>query len=406
MVKKYKIRLKYLLLLIFIMFSNLSNGQPLYKINRENDKTELIFNEKWFFSKILIPVCSEKIWGDDKAHNIAVITIDTEKHILSSKFGERFLQYIEPTKAINKIVLKSINSTSERIEKMLPYFKATSEKTKQIEDNLLIISVNERRKIEKNKCFSCHSLIPAALTFKTAKYNGFNLEKSEVLELINDFSALQNKEGSFYFESEPIYGKNTTTLAALCISALFSDISQESFFTIANKARNYLNSIQTKNEPVKSDFIFEPFFNSETTSLLFEIIFLKNLYLKMKIKSDKLNERINELLNIVLNTKEIMFDKKLLLLCGIPYSYQINPLEKKGLIKELQEKLQESSSKNVITKLLCFYVYNKISSNKHFSKIIDSYYNSFDNKNYFIWNCLEEIICYNPKYLDGIYDEK
>ena len=76
-------------ILVFLAFLVLlcrpTSSESLYKISRNNGKITISFNENWTFNDILIPVCSSKIWGDNKVHNVAIIEFNNEKHILSAK---------------------------------------------------------------------------------------------------------------------------------------------------------------------------------------------------------------------------------------------------------------------------------------------------------------------------------
>jgi hypothetical protein len=402
-VKKLSINI---LVLIAIFTCNLLGSQNLYKIIIKDNKTQIKFYDKWNFKKIAIPVHSSKIWGDNKSHNIAVIEIDNEKHIISSKPNEKYLEYTEKTKAINSITLTSINCSSEEIAENLPLFQASSSKTKEIEDNLLLISQEQNDFITKNKCFSCHSMIPAAIAINTAYNQGFAINTNEIDKLLRNISSLQKDNGAFYFEKEPIYGIKTTTLSAAFISSLLSDISTDNFLRIGNKAKQYLSLIHKKNEIIESDFNFEPFFNNETTLLLFEILFQKKMYLKDREINKDSNDRVNELYQITLKYKNIDFNKKILLLCGIPYSFQIKPNELSTITAELNNHINNSRSKiSSISELLSLFVLKKVSPKQPISPIISINTKNFE-KEFKIWNCLKDIIYNSPNYLDGHYDDK
>ncbi len=395
-----------ILVLIAIFTCNLLGSQNLYKIIIKDNKTQIKFYDKWNFKKIAIPVHSSKIWGDNKSHNIAVIEIDNEKHIISSKPNEKYLEYTEKTKAINSITLTSINCSSEEIAENLPLFQASSSKTKEIEDNLLLISQEQNDFITKNKCFSCHSMIPAAIAINTAYNQGFAINTNEIDKLLRNISSLQKDNGAFYFEKEPIYGIKTTTLSAAFISSLLSDISTDNFLRIGNKAKQYLSLIHKKNEIIESDFNFEPFFNNETTLLLFEILFQKKMYLKDREINKDSNDRVNELYQITLKYKNIDFNKKILLLCGIPYSFQIKPNELSTITAELNNHINNSRSKiSSISELLSLFVLKKVSPKQPISPIISINTKNFE-KEFKIWNCLKDIIYNSPNYLDGHYDDK
>jgi hypothetical protein len=395
-----------ILLLIAIFTCNSLWSQNLYKIVFKDNKTQIKFYDKWNFKKIAIPVHSPKIWGDNKSHNIAVIEIDNEKHIISSKPNEKYLEFTERTKAINFFTLTSINCSSEEIEEKLPLFQASFAKTKEIEDNLQLISQEQNDFITKNKCFSCHSMIPTAIAINTAYNQGFDINTNEIDKLLRNISSLQKDNGAFYFEKEPIYGIKTTTLSAVFISSLLSEIATNNFLRIGNKAKQYLNSIHKKNECIESDFNYEPFFNNETTMLLFEILFQKKMYLKDREINKDSNDRVNELYQISLKHEKIDYNKKLLLLCGIPYSFQIKPNELSTIKAELNTHINQAKSKiSSISELLSLFVLKKLSPKQQISPIISINSKNFD-KEFKIWNCLKDIIYNNPKYLDGQYDDK
>ena len=403
-----KLYIKIVIISFIICFAcNSTDCQNLYRITQTDKNTIIKFNNSWYFNKIAIPVHSFKIWGDNDSHNIAIIEFENEKHIISSKPGEKYLEFNENTKAVSSLTLTSINSSEEKTEECLPFFKAASSKTKEIEDNLLLISNNENDFIMKNQCFSCHRMIPAAILFKTAYAKGFSINEIETNKLINNFSKLQREDGSFYFEKEPIYGIKTTTLSAAFISSLLSDISQINFLLLGRKAKQYLNNTHKGNESIIPDFIFEPYFNNETTSLLFEIVFQKNLYLKDSENQKDSNNRVNQLFNLCLSNKETDFNKKILLLCGIPYSYQITPQEFTNLLQELKKHLSLSQSKiSTISGLLSLFVLKKLSPKEPLSPILFIDKKNFNPKDIIIWDCLKEILYNNPNYLNGTYDDK
>ena len=399
-------KLNIIILFFSLWFSGSAYAQNLYKITKDGNNIILDFNDNWYFSKIAIPVRSFKIWKDNFAHNAAIIQLGNEKHVLSSKSNEKYLEYNELTLPIDKITLTSINTSSERVEECLPIFKATSSKTKFIEDNLLLISERENDFIKNNKCFSCHSLIPTALAFNTAYIKGYHLESMNVNKLMANFSSLQREDGSFYFENQPIYGINSTTLSAAFIASLFSDMATPDFIKIGIKINKFIKLTHKPNEVIRADFIFEPFFNNETTSLLFEVVFQKILYLKDFENQKESYERSKELLALLPETENLEFNKKLLLFCGIPYSKQLTYEERKELIPELQKHFEMPYSKiSEISRLLSLYLYKKINSNESLPLILSEKESDL-NKTSIIWNCFKEIMYNSPQYLDGSYDEK
>lgn len=392
---------------IFCFVCNSSECQNLYRITHTDKYSQIKFADSWYFNKIAIPVHSFKIWGDNDSHNIAVIEFEDEKHIISSKPGEKYLEFNDNTKAINSFKLTSISSSSDGIEECLPLFRAASSKTKEIEDNLLLITNNENDFLSKNQCFSCHRMIPTAILFKTAYEKGFNINETETQKLIDSFSKLQKEEGSFYFEKEPIYGIKTTTLSAAFISSLFSEISRLNFLKLGNKAKKFLSNTHKGNEIIMADFIFEPFFNNETTSLLFEIIFQKTLYLKDSENQKDSNERANQLFKQSLTVKDTEFNKKILLLFGIPYSYQITSQELTAILTELNNHISLAQSKiSTISGILSLFVLKKLSPKQPLPPIFFIEKKNFSNKDLIIWNCLQEVLYNSPNYLNGTYDEK
>jgi hypothetical protein len=399
-------KLNIIILFFSLWFSGSAYAQNLYKITKDGNNIILDFNNNWYFSKIAIPVRSIKIWKDNFAHNAAIIQLGNEKHVLSSKPNEKYLEYNELTFPIDKITLTSINISSESVEECLPIFKATSSKTKFIEDNLLLISERENDFIKNNKCFSCHSLIPAALAFNTAYIKGYHLESMNVNKLMANFSSLQREDGSFYFENQPIYGINSTTLSAAFIASLFSDMATPDFIKIGIKINKFIKLTHKPNEVIRADFIFEPFFNNETTSLLFEVVFQKILYLKDFENQKESFDRSIELLSMLPETENLEFNKKLLLFCGIPYSKQLTAKERKELIPELQKHFEMPYSKiSEISRLLSLYLYKKINTNEKLPLILSEKESDL-NKTSIIWNCFKEIMYNSPQYLDGSYDER
>ena len=395
-------------ILVFLAFLILlwqqADCENLYKISRNNGKISFSFNETWIFNDILIPVCSSKIWGDNKAHNVAIIEFNNEKHIISAKQGEKYLLFLEDTKPINSFILTSISNSFEQIEESLPIFRASQAKTKEIEDELLLASNNELELIKKNKCFSCHTLIPVALSLKTAKDKGFNIDNKKVEELFDSISELQKENGSFYFETEPTYGERTTTLSSAYIISLLSDFSNDKFVNIGEKIYLYLRKIEKNDDIIEPDFIFKPFFNNETTPILFESIFLKTFYLNTRAVKEEANKRANSLLKIAVAKKEYSFIDKLILLSGVPYSYQFTSNKRKELLEELKRGFELPKGRiSTITHLLSLYVSKKIAPDMNLPSKTSQ--NNYDN-NLLLWKSLEKVLYNTPKYLNGPYDEK
>ncbi len=392
-----------ILLLFLIIFCPQTKGEKIYRIIRNNNKITIKFNDSWRFKKISIPVCSNKIWGDDKTHNVAILEFNNEKHILSSKQGETYLQYLEETKVINSFTLTSINTSFEKIAESLPKFEATISKTKEIEDELLLMSNKEISNIKKNKCFSCHTLIPVALTLKTAKSKGFNIENSKVEELFDSISEVQKDNGSFFFESQPIYGVRTTTLSCSYIISLLADFSPQKFLKIGEKISDYFVVTHKSDGIIQPDFIFKPFFNEVTTSILFEIIFRKTLYLNQR-NNEEANKKSNYLLNLAVQYKNIDFINKLILLTGIPYSYQFKPGERARILEELKQNfVLPKGQLTAKLRILILYTFNRIAPDDSLPPMMS--FDKLKNNELFIWNCLEKVLYNSPNYLNGSYDE-
>ena len=398
---------KLFLLLFAFMLCLTGYGENLYTIKHSSNKIKLVFQEHWYFSEIRIPVYSPSFWGNELSHNIAVMEIGSEKHVLSRKEKSDYLFFIEsaPNIDTNTITVTSINSSTEAAPEQSPYFKAVQSQTKHIEDNLLLIIKKENSDIMNNNCFSCHSLIPTALVINTAQAKGFQIDKTVINNLFISLTNLQNKDGSFFFEKEPCYGKTSTTLSAAYILALLSDNMPTTFVKTGEKINKYLKAIiSDTNNKIKADFIFEPFFTSETTALLHEIVFQKSMYLKDNTQYQYCNERANNLLKQTIKHKNDTFIKKLPLLTGIPYSYQLPPNERTAITEEIKSHIQIQSKISEAIRALCLYIYNKISPFQEQQPIfhdLEKEENSAKN----IWKCFEKVLYNNPKYLDGNYYE-
>ncbi len=404
MINKQKIII--LALFFSIIFCITVYGEKLYSIERNSKNIKLLFDEYWCFSEIKIPVFSPSFWGDNLSHNIAVLEIGPDKHILSRNGNSDYLIFSESEQNTNKLTITSINSYSDPTPEQSLFFKAIHSQTKYIEDNLLLIVEKENKKINSNNCFSCHSLIPAAMAIKSAQTKGFSIDKTLINNLFISITNLQNNDGSFYFDSQPCYGKISTTLSTAYILALLSDNMPTTFITTGEKINDFLKTISPdNNSKVKADFIFEPFFNHETTSLLHEIIFQKYMYLKNNSQNQHCNERANNLLKQSNSHKNDPFIKKLLLLSGVPYSYQLPPDERTLIIKEIKNHLESPQNKtSEILRMLCLYVITKIAP---YQKLPSPFYNSEYEENNVnnIWKCFEKILYNSPRYLNGSYDE-
>lgn len=398
------------LLFIFslLLISSISHCEESYKIERIDDKIKLNFNKSWYFTKISIPVRSFAFWGDDKVHNVAAIDLNGEKHIISADSKNKFLEYSELTPEIDKISITSINSYHSNVEsqEQKPEFVGVLAQTKHIEDKILLLGKEENLKFERNKCFSCHSLLPYVLLTNLAEQKGFSVDKDENQKILLNIAKIQNSEGFFYFKQQPEYGKNTTTLAALFISSMLSHFSTPDFIEISNKAESFIKNIQKEREPIETDFIFEPLFNGTTTSIFFETVFQQTFYLSNPDGKNYAHIRAVELLESILNSKNLDFQSRMLLFTGIPYSFQLKGTERAKLIEELKEYLESNSEKSSeILKLLSLYVYSKLLPNQTLP-IIPLKTSIKTNSSQELWNCFKEILYNKPKHINGNYDEK
>ena len=394
------------ILFVFLFFTALCQicqSGEIFSIKKEGAKINLEFDNKWYFKKIMIPARSLSLWGDNLTHSIILLEFEEEKHILSLGQDSCFLIYSNPTVAINRISISSLKTITDIVKEGFPQFDAVEEKTKQIEDNILLITHQQKDFIIKNNCFSCHSLIPTALAINVATYKKYKIDETAVKGLISEMTSLICKDGSFYFPQEPSYGQNSTTLSGAYILALLADYAPSAFLATGSKIKSFLKGITPNTVPIRADFIFAPLFIENATAILHEIIFQKSMYLKDSANNDSCNSRAMELLKSI-KKNGLSLNQKILLLSGIPYSYQIDPKERKKTIEELQNFLKPTYNKKIDKKeqIISFYILNRIAPNISIPKVPTK---PIKNNSEIIWNCLEEVLYNKPKYLNGSYDE-
>lgn len=392
-----------ILILIITLLATISNAfaDSLYSIDRNQSKISLNFKDRWRFSRISIPMHSFKFWGNNDTHNAAIIIIGNEKHIVYSKNGSKYLDYLEKTMPTNCITIVSLNTSSDETEETAPYFTAVLEETQKIETEIDTILNNETDRLNKNRCFSCHTAIPTATVIKEAQNKGFKINKESVTALLNQYSQFQNENGSFYFEQEPTYGVKTTTLSGVFIISLLSDFMRKTFEKVAIKAMNYLSVPATSTTPICSDFIFEPFFNDTTTPILFESMILKELYLMNPVLYKNYHQRMTNLSDYASKLQEEQFLHMLVVYCGIPYCYQLKPEIRNDFINKLvnhietSKNIRQETSKALCTAILSHYFPTQLPEQQKIDYEINS------DSYLIIWKCLEEILYNSPKYIDG-----
>lgn len=401
-------------LLISLLISIPLKSENIYKVEFYENKIKLIFNENWYFTRISIPSVSDKIWGNNCRYNAAIIEFNGKKHIISCSDKQSYMELNLPTDSIKEITLTPLSfsetssNNSNPAETRSPIFTATQEKTKFIEDKLLNISQNELNKITQNNCFSCHTAIPLAMAINTARRKGYNIPLENGEKLLNKIKNIQNRDGSFYFNNHPSYGKITPTLVAGFIAATLADFAPDAFLSVANNISSYINNYFHIYPESKSDFLYEPLFNSTTTSILFESVFQQIYYIKSHTPNEEIQNRLKQLNQETVSLKNLDIKSKLILYSGIPYSYQISSNEKDTIIKELTDFYKnETNSKPLSLKVLCMLILQRISPDLERVKQegITQLSTMKDTKDSDIWKCIEEMLYNTPKYLNGCYDE-
>lgn len=114
---------------------------------------------------------------------------------------------------------------------------------------------------QKNRCFSCHIMLPLAWTATLAEFRCMNTPRTTLASIAGDLMALQRSDGSFSAPEHPEYGSVSPTLAAAgALTYLQKFCTETDTMPALRKATDFLIAHTTGNSLPEFDFTFPPLF--------------------------------------------------------------------------------------------------------------------------------------------------
>ncbi|MEW6709072.1 MAG: hypothetical protein AB1403_04550 [Candidatus Riflebacteria bacterium] len=338
------------LFLIFLAWSAIAKEWPA-SLSHDEGKVKIRFSEEIALSLLKIPVVSTSFWGQNMACRAATLKINDQSFIASAKPGEVYLIFKLDHQICREAFLTPvfIESTDKQGDSPA-YFEARNAEIRRSELELFRQSREILQFHEKNRCFSCHTLLPLAITINQADQKGIGIPLEEIEKIGESLTAMQNPDGSFFFPEQPDYGKITTSL---CAGAIFSILLRFDRRLIVNlqRLKRLLPSWTDEENDMKSDFFFRPLFLGKVTSALFEALIISSLYyhqtaITSEMPDDELRQRLIHLNRRFKIDLTMPFGQNLIILLGLPYFGQISDHQIQPVLDSMDQWQQTESQAN------------------------------------------------------------
>lgn len=316
--------------------------------SHDGEKIKIRFSEDIAVSLVKIPVISTSVWGRNMACRAATLRINDQSFIASAKPGEAFLTFKLDHQICREAFLTPVFlEATEKQGDNPAYFEARNAEIRRTELELFQQSRDILQFHEKNRCFSCHTLLPLAISINEADKKGIGIPLEEIEKIGESLTAMQNLDGSFFFPEQPDYGKITTSL---CAGAVFSLLLRFDRRLIVNlqRLKRLLSGWTDEENDMKSDFFFRPLFLGKVTSALFESMIIAALYyhqtaINSEIPDEELRQRLIHLDQRFKIDLAMPFSQNLVILLGLPYFGQISDQQIQPVLNSMLQWQQTES---------------------------------------------------------------
>ncbi|MFZ5952409.1 MAG: hypothetical protein ACOYXC_17035 [Candidatus Rifleibacteriota bacterium] len=314
--------------MFFLAVSAMGKEWPA-SFSHDEEKIKIRFSEEIALSRVKIPVVSTSVWGPNLACRAATLKINGQSFIASAKPGEIFLIFkLDHQICREAYLIPVFLEATDKHDDSPAQIEARKAEIRRSELELFQQSREILQFQEKNRCFSCHTLLPLAITINEADKKGIGVPLEEIEKIGESLTAMQNPDGSFFFPEQPDYGKITTSL---CAGAVFSILLRFDRRLIVNLQRlqRLLPGWADEENDMRSDFFFRPLFLGKVTSALFEALIIAALYyhqtaITSELPDDELRQRLIHLNRRFKIDLSVPFGQNLILLLGLPYFGQIS----------------------------------------------------------------------------------
>lgn len=271
------------MLILFLLLTAISptktfgqNAIP-YEIKKIENRITALFPHDVALDRVKIPVREETLWGPGKVGISAVAKADSYANIGTRKNNDDFIlldMHGKRTRSVEIIPIHSTDRTNELNGTDRPIFGAAescdklefimiSAQKRQKERELDVLCVKGLENLTRYECFSCHQIIPLALTISAGESHGFKLPIDTIASISSAIINMQNPDGSFSFPEHSAYGVITPTLCAVLVLECLCNISRSAEIALI-KAVRWLSRVQLPDGTIPTDFQFPPFLIGKT----------------------------------------------------------------------------------------------------------------------------------------------
>lgn len=397
--------LAFLALMLLQTFQAGAGYDSSYQIARFENRLLVNFTQPLAFDQILLPTRSDELWGQGIICRAALIETSDRQFIASAKADEGFMVFRPQAAAsssfyITPLITRTASPESHgqnpgnRIE-----LTAVPAEVRAIENRIRQLVDATMQFNRENRCFSCHTSLPLALTVKTAAARGYELDQKMLQTVGNEMARLQLADGSFFFPEQPAYGRIMTTMCAGAIISMLAEFNpglHENLKKILPALKSWRNPDGTPG----SDFFFRPVFIGQPTALLFESILTSTVYFRSFAESDgepdaQIGRRLSELSGWAKEQKSEAIHRRIIIMAGMPLTFQFQETERPELIRELTRVIyDEPEGKRRDIRALAVWLLNRISPTIQLTlPVFPAPLNLSDQ----IWECFEQIIQTRPR---------
>ncbi len=373
---------------------------PSYQIARSENRLLVNFMQPLAFDQILLPTRNDELWGQGIICRAALIETAERQFIASAKADEGFMVFRPQSVASSSFYITPLITRTAGLENYEQNqgnrieLTAVPAEVRAIENRIRQLVDATVQFNRENSCFSCHTSLPLALAVKTAAARGYELDQQLLQTIGNEMARLQLADGSFFFPEQPAYGRIMTTMCAGAIISMLAEFNpalHENLKKILPVIKSWRNSDGTPG----SDFFFRPVFIGQPTALLFESILTSTVYFKSFAEGNgepdaQLGKRLNELSGWAKEQKSEAIHRRIIIMAGMPLTFQFNEAERPGLIRELTQVIyDEPEGKRRDIRALAVWLLNRINpTNQLPLPAFPEPQNLADQ----IWDCFEQII--------------
>lgn len=401
MVSTRKFKAPALLLFFWLIFSRQIFAWQLQFARTENNVL-ISFSEKLAFKSLTLPSESSELWGSNKSCRAAILTVGEQSFIASAGENENEIVFKLNDLAADKVLISPIYiQDSTRIPTQKIKIDAVLAKTREIEQEILDLTLQVQSFQRQNNCFSCHTLLPLALTISEASRRGYQVSLREVEKTGEDVAAMQRPDGSYFFSGQPDYGPISTSLCAGAALSFLVRFDRRLLVNIGRVAQLFPRWLDQEND-IKSDFFFRPLFIGKPTSALFEALILAALYYYQPViteetPNEELRQRLLRLNQRFKISSETAVLQNLLIMAGLPYLGQFSDEARPQIFDTVFSAQQnDAMAARPDSAALAALFYSRIGNKKGLQqlKLLQTQGKTLSEK---VWLCLIKVLQHQPQ---------